>query len=139
MPRYVFEIHNGEQLTRDDISLDFADEKTLREAAIQLLPKVALDELSDSEEWALVLNVRDATGRQIFKATLLFSSSWLGEGQQAETDDGRQGGGADSAGYDLDDFARKHGITIEQAAKLIEVIGDDQEKLDTAAQKLKNG
>jgi hypothetical protein len=138
MPRYVFEIHNGEQLTRDEISLDFADEKTLREAAIQLLPKVALDELSDVGEWALVLNVRDGTGRQIFKATLLFSSSWATEDQQTGSDK-PQGGSEGSSGYDVDGFAQRHDITTEQAGKLIEVIGDDRQKLDAAARKLKNG
>jgi len=135
MPRYVFEIHNGEQLTRDEISLDFADEKTLREAAIQLLPKVALDELSDVGEWAMALTVRDMAGRQIFKATLLFFSTWTTEGQPGSK--GPQG--AESSGHDVDALVRRHGITTEQAVKLIEVIGDDQAKLDAAAQKLKNG
>jgi hypothetical protein len=34
-------------------------------------------------------------------------------------------------------FARKHGITREQAAKLINEIGNDREKLNAAAGKLK--
>ena len=39
-------------------------------------------------------------------------------------------------GYELDDFARKHGISREQARELIERIGNDREKLDAAAAEL---
>jgi hypothetical protein len=40
-------------------------------------------------------------------------------------------------GYELSYFARKHGITREEAAKLIKEIGNDREKLNAAAGKLK--
>ena len=38
--------------------------------------------------------------------------------------------------YELDDFAQKHGITRDQARSLIERIGNDREKLDSAAAEL---
>jgi hypothetical protein len=44
---------------------------------------------------------------------------------------------AGGQGYELSYFARKHGITREQAAKLIKEIGNDREKLNAAAGKLK--
>ena len=40
-------------------------------------------------------------------------------------------------GYDVDYFARKHGITKEQAEKLIKQHGSDRAKLDAAAAQLK--
>jgi hypothetical protein len=40
-------------------------------------------------------------------------------------------------GYEVSYFARKHGITTEQAEDLIKRIGNDREKLDAAAAKLK--
>lgn len=52
-------------------------------------------------------------------------------------------GGADrrkvagGEGYELSYFARKHGISKEQAAGLIRKIGNDREKLNAAAAKLK--
>jgi hypothetical protein len=44
---------------------------------------------------------------------------------------------AGDEGYEVGYFARKHGITTEQARALIERIGNDRASLDAAAQKLK--
>ena len=43
---------------------------------------------------------------------------------------------AGGEGYELEYFARKHGITKDQAEGLIKQIGNDPEKLDAAARKL---
>jgi hypothetical protein len=48
-------------------------------------------------------------------------------------DRSRVAGGED---YEVDYFARKHGISSEQARELIGRIGNDREKLDQAAQAL---
>ena len=40
-------------------------------------------------------------------------------------------------GYEVSYFARKHGITAEQARELIARIGNDRAQLDAAAEKLK--
>ena len=40
-------------------------------------------------------------------------------------------------GYEVDYFARKHGVTKEQAEKLIKQHGSDRAKLDSAAEQLK--
>lgn len=58
-------------------------------------------------------------------------------------DDKNKRGGADRArvaageGYEVDYFARKHGISAEQARDLIKRVGNDREKLDAEAAKLK--
>ena len=52
-------------------------------------------------------------------------------------------GGADrrrvagGEGYEVSYFARKHRITKEQAEKLINRVGNNREKLNAAAEKLK--
>lgn len=52
-------------------------------------------------------------------------------------------GGADrrtvagGEGYEVNYFARKHGITKQQAQDLIKRVGNDREKLNAAAAKLK--
>lgn len=52
-------------------------------------------------------------------------------------------GGADrrqvagGEGYEVSYFARKHGITKDQAESLIKKVGNDRDKLNAAAQKLK--
>ncbi len=38
--------------------------------------------------------------------------------------------------YELDDFARKHGISRDQARSLVERFGNDREKLDAGAAQL---
>ncbi|MBD3849111.1 DUF3606 domain-containing protein [Bosea sp. SSUT16] len=40
-------------------------------------------------------------------------------------------------GYEVSYFAKKHGITKDQAESLIKRIGNDRAKLDAAAEKLK--
>ena len=58
-------------------------------------------------------------------------------------DDKTKRGGADrrtvaaGEGYEVGYFAKKHGITRDQAQHLIEKVGNDREKLNAAAQKLK--
>lgn len=44
---------------------------------------------------------------------------------------------AGEEGYEVEYFARKHGITAEQARELIARIGTDRDALDAAAAKLK--
>ena len=40
-------------------------------------------------------------------------------------------------GYELGYFARKHGISRDEARRLIERVGNDRAKLNAAAEKLK--
>jgi hypothetical protein len=44
---------------------------------------------------------------------------------------------AKGEGYEVAYFARKHGISREQALQLIDKVGNDREKLNKAAEKLK--
>lgn len=44
---------------------------------------------------------------------------------------------AGGQGYELGHFARKHGISREEAKRLIERVGNDRAKLNAAAQRLK--
>ncbi len=59
------------------------------------------------------------------------------------TDDKSKRGNADrrrvagGEGYEVNYFARKHGITKDQAESLIKRIGHDRAKLNAAAEKLK--
>ena len=39
--------------------------------------------------------------------------------------------------YEVEYFARKHGISAEQARELIQRVGNDREELDRAAEQLK--
>jgi len=58
-------------------------------------------------------------------------------------DDKSKRGGADrrtvsaGEGYEVSYFARKHGMTTQQARDLIASIGNDRDKLNQAAEQLK--
>ena len=58
-------------------------------------------------------------------------------------DDKTKRGGADRGrvaageGYEVNYFAKKHGISRDQAQDLIKRVGNDRDKLNAAAQKLK--
>ena len=60
-------------------------------------------------------------------------------------DDPSKRGGRDRAevaageGYEVDYFARKHGITPAQARQLIADVGNDRARLDEAAARLTGG
>jgi hypothetical protein len=54
--------------------------------------------------------------------------------KRGEPDRGKVAGGE---GYEVEYFARKHGITSQQAQDLIKRHGNNREKLDAAAAKLK--
>lgn len=42
-------------------------------------------------------------------------------------------------GYEVSYFARKHGISRDEAEQLIKTVGNNREKLNEAAEKLKEG
>lgn len=44
---------------------------------------------------------------------------------------------AGGEGYEVHYFARKHGLSKDQAESLIKKVGNDREKLNAAAEKLK--
>jgi hypothetical protein len=44
---------------------------------------------------------------------------------------------ASGEGYEVRYFARKHGISKDEAEQLIKKVGNDREKLNAAAEKLK--
>jgi hypothetical protein len=44
---------------------------------------------------------------------------------------------AGGEGYEVSYFARKHGLSTDQARDLIKQVGNDREKLNAAAQKMK--
>jgi hypothetical protein len=63
--------------------------------------------------------------------------------EAAMADDRSKQGAQDRArvsaqeGYEVDYFARKHGITAQQARELIAEVGNDRAKLDAAAERFK--
>jgi hypothetical protein len=55
-------------------------------------------------------------------------------GNVGERDRNRVAAGED---YEVEDFAQKHGLTMEQARELIARVGNDRARLDAAAAAMK--
>ena len=77
MPRYFFDIDDGERVSVDDHGCDLPDRQSARDQAISVLPDIARDELPDGDTRVFACCVRDETGRRIFEARLSLEAGWL--------------------------------------------------------------
>ncbi len=76
-PRYHFDTDDGERFVRDGDGLERAGPEAARAAAVAVLPALARDALArdappdgGSGRRAFTVEVRDAGGRRVLKATL---------------------------------------------------------------------
>lgn len=75
MPRFYFDIHDGE-LQRDEEGLECANVEAARERVMASLPDVAeLITSGDRDSQAVTVMVRDETGDRIYTGTLTFAGS----------------------------------------------------------------
>lgn len=79
MPRYFFDIDDGESRTRDSYGLELPDLAEVRNKAISILPDVAREELPDGDRRVFVCQARDEGGTVVFMATLSLVAEWIGE------------------------------------------------------------
>jgi hypothetical protein len=79
MPRYFFDVDDGESRTRDDYGLELHDLEEVRKKAVSILPDVAREELPDGDRRVFVCQARDESGTVLFMATLSLVAEWIGE------------------------------------------------------------
>ncbi|MEQ1950988.1 DUF6894 family protein [Mesorhizobium yinganensis] len=77
MPRYYFDVFDGEFVVRDETGLNVDREEEVAQHAVAALPDMAHDELPDGNERDFWVKVRDEEGTYIFAADLKFKASWL--------------------------------------------------------------
>ncbi|WP_298961098.1 hypothetical protein [uncultured Methylobacterium sp.] len=78
MPRYFFDIFDGNGRQSDDTGTEFADLDDVRKAAMQLLPNIAREEIpKDGDRCSLVVLVTDEDGHPVYSATLTYTGLWL--------------------------------------------------------------
>ena len=78
MPRYFFDIDDGERQDRDDVGQDLPDLKAARDAAIEVLPDIARDVLPDGDRRDITSSVRTDHGGVVFRAKLSLTAEWVG-------------------------------------------------------------
>jgi hypothetical protein len=67
MPRYLFDIYEGEKHTEDHIGLDLDDSQAAQQEAVKALPAIAKDALPECD---FVIEVLDEARRPILRARL---------------------------------------------------------------------
>ena len=78
MSRFYFDVFDGVTTTADEFGLDVEDGlERVRYLAIDALPDVAREKLPDGDRAEFTVIVRDAGGRNIFRATLSLHAEWI--------------------------------------------------------------
>ena len=72
MPRYYFDIRDARGCHRDEIGDDFVSFEEARAQCQSLLPDIAREELPDGEMHSILCDVRDHTGRVVYRGTLTY-------------------------------------------------------------------
>jgi hypothetical protein len=78
VPRYFFDIHDGESHVVDDEGLELEGFEHAQKEAIQTLPEVARDILNSGVK-AVVITVRDERGNEVLRAQLNLTVKECGE------------------------------------------------------------
>jgi hypothetical protein len=77
MPRFFFDIDDGERIHRDDEGLDFANAELARDNAVSALPDIARDVMPDGQRRDFIVTMRDESGTPMFRASLSLRAEWL--------------------------------------------------------------
>ena len=77
MPRYFFEIDDGELHTTDEEGLELPDLKAARDEALGVLPEIAQGMPPEGDRQDLTAVVRDESERKVVIATLALKADYI--------------------------------------------------------------
>ena len=75
MARYYFDVQDGRGFHRDEIGDEFDSFEEAREQAQALLPDIAREELPDGELHVITCDVRNESGRVIYRGKLTYEGT----------------------------------------------------------------
>ncbi|MDE3854850.1 DUF6894 family protein [Sinorhizobium meliloti] len=78
MPRYFFDVINGEGPMRDDEGVELPDPDAVRREAAKIVTDLARDEVPKEQAVKIVVNVRDEADAKVFVGQLHYSGDWQG-------------------------------------------------------------
>jgi hypothetical protein len=70
MPRYFFDVHDGDHFTPDDEGLELNGIEAAKNAAKKALPDIVKDEMPDGDWRDFVVIVKDETGQEVLRVRL---------------------------------------------------------------------
>lgn len=85
MPRYFFDLLNGNGRTADHVGQELPSRQAIRREVMQILPDIARDELSDRDRETstssrdsevFTIEVRDENGLVVLHASLSWKADW---------------------------------------------------------------
>lgn len=75
MARYFFDVCDSRGSHRDDVGDELATFEDAREQCQILLPDVAREDLPDGELYAITCDVRDESGRVVYRGKLTYQGT----------------------------------------------------------------
>lgn len=78
MPRYYFDVINGEGPMQDDEGVDLPDPDAVRREVAMIVTGLAGDEISNEQAVKILVNVRDEADAKVFVGQLQYSGDWQG-------------------------------------------------------------
>jgi hypothetical protein len=70
VPRFFFDIHDGEDFTPDRDGLDLDDLEAAKAEAKRTLPEIVKDQMPDGDRRDFTVDVKDAAGQIVWRITL---------------------------------------------------------------------
>ena len=70
MPRFFFDIHDGEVFTPDREGLEMDGLEAAKDEAKKTLPEIVKDEMPDGDRRDFTVDVKDAAGQIVWRVTL---------------------------------------------------------------------
>lgn len=71
MPRFFFDIHDGEMFTPDHEGLELESLEAAKDEAKRTLPDIVKDEMPDGDRRDFTVDVKNAAGQIVWRITLL--------------------------------------------------------------------
>jgi hypothetical protein len=70
VPRFFFDVHDGEEFTPDRVGLDLDGLEAAKNEAKKTLPDIVKDEMPDGDRRDFTVDVKDAAGQIVWRVTL---------------------------------------------------------------------
>jgi hypothetical protein len=84
MPRYFFDIHDGDCFTPDYTGVELESIEAVKDEAKKSLPDIVKDELPDGDRRTFVIVVKDEGGHEFWRVTLSLAVESLSQGSAAK-------------------------------------------------------